>query len=405
MALATKTTCPDCGDAPTNHFASKSLILLDWVVSPVTNIFTRERVIGPFIYDTLTPAIYRILAWLHFGTIIHEPDGKTSSRSLCLWQEAKRRGINMWEFRLFGLNRDLFVSKWPNNRSGKEITFDGLPLPGDFTPAALAWMDDKGKIHKRFGVAGIPMAHYGEARKLGEAKGIFAKLRKPVITKPNIGSRSRHTFTHIENEEGFEKAYKSAKQLSPWVIVEEELVGMVHRATVIGGKLIGVLRRDPTSVIGDGVKTVRELIDIENTNPIRKGPIFHVIEYNSDLDAELQRQNLTLESVPSKDVTVILSQKTSRGLGGGATDVTEVSHPDNNAVFEHIARVLDYPVVGIDFIIDDISRSWKDETLCGVIECNSLPFIDLHVYPLIGKPRNTPGALWELIYPGSSPRT
>src|SRR3989344_129971 len=180
---------------------------------------------------------------------------------------------------------------------------------------------------------------------------------------------------------------------------------MVHRATVIGGKLIGVLRRDPTSVIGDGVKTVRELIDIENTNPIRKGPIFHVIEYNSDLDAELQRQNLTLESVPSKDVTVILSQKTSRGLGGGATDVTEVSHPDNNAVFEHIARVLDYPVVGIDFIIDDISRSWKDETLCGVIECNSLPFIDLHVYPLIGKPRNTPGALWELIYPGSRPRT
>ena len=81
--------------------------------------------------------------------------------------------------------------------------------------------------------------------------------------------------------------------------------------------------------------------------------------------------------------------------------MTDSVHPDNMALFEKIGRVLDDPLVGIDFIIEDMSRSWKTQKNCGVIECNSMPFIDLHHYPLYGKPRDAAGALWDLIYKNS----
>ena len=46
----------------------------------------------------------------------------------------------------------------------------------------------------------------------------------------------------------------------------------------------------------------------------------------------------------------------------------------------------DQPILRLrpDFIIEDITKSWKEEQHCGIIECNSLPFIDLHHYPLFG---------------------
>jgi cyanophycin synthetase len=52
-------------------------------------------------------------------------------------------------------------------------------------------------------------------------------------------------------------------------------------------------------------------------------------------------------------------------------------------------------LVGIDFIIEDISKSWKEQARCGVIECNSRPFFDNHHLPFNGKPRNVAGAIWD----------
>ena len=62
------------------------------------------------------------------------------------------------------------------------------------------------------------------------------------------------------------------------------------------------------------------------------------------------------------------------------------------------------PLVGVDFIMEDARVPWQEQERCGVIECNSLPFIDLHHYPLYGEPRNVAGALWDIVFPGSASR-
>jgi cyanophycin synthetase len=47
-------------------------------------------------------------------------------------------------------------------------------------------------------------------------------------------------------------------------MVEKFLPGSDFRLLVVGDRLVAAARRDPPQVIGDGVHTVRQLVDIVN---------------------------------------------------------------------------------------------------------------------------------------------
>jgi cyanophycin synthetase len=224
---------------------------------------------------------------------------------------------------------------------------------------------------------------------------IFRRLNAPVIVKPYEGSGSRHTTTHITDEKGLKRAVEISQQIAPMSVVEEELRGAVYRPTVVGGKLSATIRRDVPQVMGDGTHTIEELIEEENKNPKRNGPYYQKIVMTEAHLRELARQGYTIKSVLPQGTVALLHQKINWSVGGTTTDVTDEVHPDNAALFEKIAEVLHAPLVGIDFIIEDISRSWKVQERCGVIECNSRPFFDNHHLPYKGKPRNVAGALWD----------
>ena len=206
---------------------------------------------------------------------------------------------------------------------------------------------------------------------------------------------------HINTPEDLIAGFKKAKKLSPLVVIEEELRGYLFRGTLIGGKLVGVVKRDQPEVTGDGVHTLSKLLEEENKRPERNGPIFHKIIVEKETEIELKRENITLGDIPEKGRVITFSQKTSRSCGGTTTEVTKLTHPDNKQMLEHVASFLNDPLVGVDFIIEDITESWKEEQHCGIIECNSLPFIDLHHYPLFGKPNNVASKLWDLVLPES----
>lgn len=390
-----KKYCPDCGGSQVNHTVVYMSVLLGSIVEPWTNWM--GKLIPEESLEWMGPVLTKTLTFLHLGKITKEPKPDDSGRTLVLWEEAKKRGIDMYEFRLFGIGHDIFVSKY----KGEMRFFDVLPRPKHYNPKGLEWMDNKNEMKKHFRKAGIPVAAGDITCSKEKALKIFNELQKPVITKPNLGSRSRHTTTHISDENEFVIAFKKAQQLAPNVMIEEELSGYVFRGTLIGKKLIAVLRREPAYVIGDGIHKVRDLIDTENKNPLRQGPIFHQLALDEEAIKELTHWNKTADTVPKKDEIVTLGQKTSRSVGGGITDMTDIIHPDNKVMLEKIAEVLDDPLIGVDFIMDDVSKSWRDQPRSGVIECNSAPFIDLHHYPLVGKPHNVASALWDIIYPES----
>ncbi len=391
----TKNYCVDCGGAQVNHKAVYISIWLSEMIEPWTNWM--GRLIPEDKLEWIGPILTKVLTILHIGTVTKEPNDKDSGRARVLWEEASKRGIIMTEFHLFGIGQDIFTSKY----KGETRFFDVLPRTKNYNPKGLEWMDNKNEMKVHFKKEGIPVAAGGIARNKKDAIKIFNSLNKPVITKPNLGSRSRHTTTHISDEKEFIIAYNKAHQLSPWVMIEEELSGYVFRGTVIGKKLIAVLRREPAYVIGDSTHTVKELIEIENKNPLRNGKIFHQLSLDEEAIKELTHWNRNENTIPKDKEIVTLGQKTSRAVGGGITDMTDIVHPDNRAMLEKIGEVLDDPLIGVDFIMDDVSISWKNQPKSGVIECNSAPFIDLHHFPLVGKSHNVAAALWDIVYPES----
>lgn len=389
--------CKDCEPAQENHLIAYISVVLGWIDEPFFDLIEHFfKNTAETISDKITLPFFNLMVFLKLGYFSDEPDNKDTWRTKCFWEEAKRRGIKMREFHL-GPIRDGFVAKY-NDRT---ITFDGLPRPGLKESPALKWMDNKGIMKVKFLKEGLPVARGGVAFTKKTAFKIFNSITKPVITKPNLGSRSRHTMIHINTPEDLMVGFKKAKKLSPLVVVEEELSGYLFRGTLIGGKLVGVIKRDQPEVIGDEIHTIQELLEEENKRPERNGPIFHKITMNLEAEEELKRQNVKLKNVLEKNKIVTFSQKTSRGCGGTTTEVTDIIHPDNIEMLEHVGKFLKDPLVGVDFIIEDITKSWKEEQHCGIIECNSLPFIDLHHYPLFGKPVNIAGKLWDLVLPES----
>ena len=389
--------CKDCEPAQEIHWVAYLSVVLEYLGQPFFDFME-------ILFKSTAEAIsrkssipfLRLMVFLGFAHFSEHPDSKDTLRTKCFWEEAERRGIKMVEFHM-GLIRDAFIAEY----KGKIITFDGLPRPESLESDSLKWMDNKGIMKVKFQKEGLPVADGGTAFTKSKALKIFNRLKKPVITKPNLGSRSRHTLIHIDTEKKLIYGFKKAKKLSPLVVIEEELRGYLFRATLVNGKLVGVVRRDQPEVIGNGIHTLKELMDKENERPERKGPIFHKIVIDPDTEIELKREGVGMKDIPKKDRVITFSQKTSRGIGGTTTEVTDIIHPENVKMLEKLGTYLKDPLVGVDFIIEKIGEPWFGEQHCGIIECNSLPFIDLHHYPLFGKANNVAGKLWDLVMPES----
>lgn len=391
--------CADCGDGAIFHRTTYVSIVIDGIFAPFSSPNPLLRGFTRFVYGIerkVTPPTLNALMSLGWAKRIEEPDDDTQLLALMLWNEAKERGITVCEFRLFNLPRNIFLAKYPD---GRRIAYEGIPMPGNSDLDRAAWMDNKDILKKKFRALGLPIARGGAVGTLKEAKKLFATLTPPVIAKPFSGSGSRHTVLHITNEKELEHGFSVAKQIAPKVVIEEELVGAVYRATVVDGVFAASLRRDQPHVIGDGTHTVKELVAMANEHPGRQGPYFHRMKLDQYAERELAWQGYTFESVPEVGVKTILHQKINWSVGGTTCDVTDETHPDNIALFEEVSRVLNTKMVGIDFIIDDMSRSWKEQERCGILECNSMPFFDNHHLPFEGKPHNVASLIWDMNEP------
>lgn len=393
LSLPKAKPCEECGSEPVFHYRDYAMLVADTAFTPFFSSIGNAA-LAPFKRRKSRASwlanFFDLLARAGLGSYLSRYDDKTLLLDQVLWDEAERRGIEMREFRLLGLPIATFTAA----KGGKRVAFSSFPAPPG-APEGAWWIDNKSILKKKLNERGIPTAAGGSALTLRGAKKIFRSLEAPVIVKPYQGSGSRHTTTHIMNEQELEKAFGISQEISPMSVVEEELIGAVYRPTVVGGALAATIRRDQPQVAGDGVHTISELIEEENKNPKRAGPYYSKIVLTPAHLKEIARQGFTPESVPPAGAIVALHQKINWSVGGTTDDVTDEVHPDNRELFEKIARVLDAPLVGIDFIIGDISKSWKEQGRCGVIECNSRPFFDNHHLPFRGQPRNVAGAIWD----------
>jgi cyanophycin synthetase len=278
-------------------------------------------------------------------------------------------------------------------------------VTGKTSHIAVELASDKEETNKILGSLGLPVPRQELVSTEDGAVRAARRIGFPVVTKPYNGNHGRGISIRLTTEEEVRRGFLAARDHSRSVIVETFVEGEDHRLLVVNGELVAATRRTPGGVVGDGTRTVRELVEEVNRDT-RRGVGHEKVLTRLVLDAQadmmLERQGFTADSVPPAGQIVPLRATANLSTGGTATDVTDVIHPDNRDMAVRAIRAIGLDVGGVDFLCPDITESYK--THGGAIcEVNAAPGFRMHVAPSEGTPRDVAGPVIDMLFPPGAP--
>ena len=226
------------------------------------------------------------------------------------------------------------------------------------------------------GTYGFPVPAQRLVTNLDDAMKAARQIGYPVVVKPSSTDHGMAVSTHIANDADLTAAYRLAEPHGT-TVVERHIAGHDYRLTVVNGRCISVLRRDPAQVEGNGIDHIATLISTANGRRLlddahRNYPIPQADD--PLVSATLETQGLTAISVPEPGRIVLLRTNANVSTGGSYRTVTSETHPENLRLAERIAICVGLDHAGIDFITPDIGKAWH-EIDCGICEVNSTPGI------------------------------
>lgn len=206
---------------------------------------------------------------------------------------------------------------------------------------------------------------------------------KPKSTNFGLGiTILKHPFKREDFETALEIAYDHDNTL----LVEKFVSGREFRFLVINKEVVGVLHRVPANVSGDGVLTIRKLVDKKNQSPLRgkgyKTPL-EKIALGREEELFLKQQGLTFDSIPLKDTVVYLRENSNISTGGDSIDFTDEIGRTYKQLAVTASEMVNANICGVDMIIQDIYQP-ADEHNYAIIELNFNPAIHIHCYPFRG---------------------
>jgi glutamate--cysteine ligase len=214
---------------------------------------------------------------------------------------------------------------------------------------------------------------------------------KPVVIKPNQTNFGLGITILKENlnEETYRRAVDIAFEHDTTILIEEFIAGREFRIFVIGDEVVGILHRVPANVTGDGAKTIRELVELKNQDPLRGKGYRTPLEKIRLEEAEamfLKPQNKDFETVPASGEVVYLRENSNISTGGDSIDFTDDIPDSYKQIAVRAAKALNVVITGLDMIIPDVSAEATDDNYA-IIELNFNPAIHIHCHPFQGKNR------------------
>ncbi len=259
---------------------------------------------------------------------------------------------------------------------------------------------DKDLTKMLLDAAGVPVPMGRSVTTAEEAWAAAEELGGPVVVKPRDGSQGRGVAVNIETRERVIQAFEVAEEISSEVIVERYIPGHDFRLLVVGGALVAASRRDPPQVTGDGVQTIRQLVDQVNADPLRgdgHATSLTKIRFDDIALATLKKQGFDADSVPPSGTLIFLRNNANLSTGGSATDVTDEVHPEMAARAVSAARMIGLDICGVDVVAESVLYPLEDQH-GGVVEVNAAPGLRMHLNPSFGKGRAVGEAIIANMY-------
>ena len=376
----------------------------------------------PEIFDeALTAATQLIPGWLQAASATEPPwrdwlkgDSSTSNPLTVhfggRWPEIQAGGLgpNSLRFIEAALRRGMPFDVLPSFVQigwGANAERLDLGLTGATSWISMAMAKNKRVANQMLAAAGLPVPRQIQVGTAAEAMQAADELGWPVVVKPLDQDGATEVTPGIGNPERLYSAFDGANRVSRGaVLIEQHCAGEDYRLLVAGGRVLHAVRRTPAQVIGDGERTVRQLVDQINGDPRRgrqRDSLLRALTIAADSVELLAEQGLSPDSVPPVGRPVWLSRTANISSGGTAEDVTGSAHPDNIALAERAARIIGLDIAGIDLICPDISRSWR-EVGAAICEVNGQPGFRPHW--LADPERDINGEILDILFAGRSAR-
>lgn len=263
---------------------------------------------------------------------------------------------------------------------------------------------DKAFTKQLWSTLGIPVAQGRVVTDPDDAVQLAEQLGWPVVVKPLDSDYSNGVTLNVRDPAGVRSAYETARSVSESVMVERTLPGTVHRFLIVADRVVSVVRRDPAGVVGDGTRSIRELVELENLSP-RRGPDHRWPLQRLHLHQEeltyLAEQGLSADSIPAPGERIELRREPFLTTGGESHEVLDQVHPETLAIVRDAVRVVGLDLAGVDLIARDIAIPLTEQA-GGLLELNAQPAICLHLAPFNDKPQPVGEAIIESMFPDSA---
>lgn len=262
---------------------------------------------------------------------------------------------------------------------GSKMIKSGIQTSSDSALMKEIW--DKKAIAKQFveqfGFTVLSDYVVGNRRKFDE---IFPRVKGMAVSVKNSEGPSDEKaalFRLAPTKEELWNAVSRIIRAGEKAMVELVIPGSVYRALFFQDQILSMIERLPAGVVGDGRRTIKQLIDSKNlsdkTNQIVIGP-----SEKETMDA----QGVTLETVPGRGNEVLLRYDATSGTGNRSLEV--IDEIDQSYLDElcRLAKALRLHDGALDIVIPNIYQRYDAD------HPESLIFLNAHATPKLSMHEN-----------------
>ncbi|GAB4351939.1 MAG: N-acetylglutaminylglutamine synthetase [Oricola sp.] len=260
------------------------------------------------------------------------------------------------------------------------------------TAVAMSICDDKAVTRRIVSAAGVrvPAQLDGDASP-GEIAEFVGRCGR-IVVKPARGEQGRGISVGVSAPEEIAAAIEAARAVSDTVLLEEYVEGEDLRLIVINFRVVAAAIRRPPSIVGDGERTVRDLIGAQSRRRAAATGGESRIPLDAETERTLREAGYGLDDVLPADTQVAVRKTANLHTGGTIHDVTDVVDPVLVQAAVDAARAIDIPVTGIDLMVKSPRRPEY-----AFIEANERPGLANH------EPQPTAERFVDLLFPLSVP--
>ena len=210
------------------------------------------------------------------------------------------------------------------------------------------------------------------------------KIDMPAIIKPVHGAQGKNIFK-IDSIDGLELIIDDNDFDTDDLIVQEYIDSPIEiRVVLLDGEIIQSYKRDYSHIIGDGISTIKGLIEKRNAYFQDRKRNTRIDFNDSQLTAILKRHKYNLDFALPRGERLNISYGRNLSRGGEYEFVSDRLSPLIIDISKKIAAISTLRLIGIDLFVLGELETVKDENQVVFIEYNASPDMENNFYYDVG---------------------